>query len=119
MLRNEVACSAGAAPFSRLGGEIQIQLALTKAANRKDDECIALLKTVEDTHPIKAVNKQAGDLKFIMEAPKLKVEDDEKLTLPSLSHIREKKCEQAPLKLDCSTTNIIDAQGWQLAIKLP
>jgi hypothetical protein len=94
-----------AAPFSRLGGEVQIQLALAKAANRKDDECIKIFKDLESTHPIRAIKRQAADLKYIMEAPKLQLAEDEKISMPVMSHIRENKCAAAPAGMCVACTN--------------
>lgn len=70
---------------TKLGGDIQIQLALAMAANRKEDECVALFKHLEETHPVKAIQKQAANLRFIMEAPKLEIGEDEKVQVPTLN----------------------------------
>lgn len=71
-------------PFSKLGGDIQIQLALAMNANSKEQECIDLFKNLEETHPVSAIARQAANLRFIMEAPKLEVGEDEKVSVPVL-----------------------------------
>ena len=81
-----------AAPFSRLGGEIQIQLALAKAANRNEDECIGILKELEESHPLRSIQRQAYDCRYIMEAPKLAIADDERISVPVLSNLMDNKC---------------------------
>lgn len=85
-------CLNGAGPFSRLGGDIQIQLALAMNANGNEADCIALFKYLEQTHPIRSIRKQAKHLCFIMEAPKLAVPDDEKIQVPQLNHLDANRC---------------------------
>jgi hypothetical protein len=60
-------------------------LALAMAANRKEEECIALFKQLEETHPVRAVQRQAENLRFIMEAPKLEIGEDEKVKVPLMN----------------------------------
>jgi hypothetical protein len=84
---------------TKLGGDIQIQLALAMAANRKEEECISMFKHLEETHPVRAIQKQAGNLRFIMEAPKLEIGEDEKVQVPVLD-LDSNKCESM-LSLDC------------------
>lgn len=67
---------------TKLGGDIQIQLALAMAANKKEEECCSLFKHLEETHPVRAIQKQAANLRFIMEAPKLEIGEDEKVKVP-------------------------------------
>lgn len=71
-------------PYSKLGGDIQIQLALAMNANGKEQECIDLFQHLEDTHPVSAIARQAANLRFIMEAPKLELGEDEKVSVPVL-----------------------------------
>ena len=86
-----------AAQFSKLGGEIQIQLALAQSANGKDDECIETFKWIEQHHPLRKVKQQAHDLRYIMEAPKLPINDDERIMMPSMSNMSPNRCAFAPL----------------------
>jgi hypothetical protein len=47
-------------------------------------ECIELYKSIEKNHPAPKVKRQAATLRFIMEAPKLKLGEDERVKLPIL-----------------------------------
>eukprot|EP00884_Botryococcus_braunii_P009122 jgi/Botrbrau1/18210/Bobra.53_1s0069.1 len=71
-------------PFSQLGGEIQLWLALAYQATGKEQECIDLYKTLENTHPNPAIKRQAANLRFILEAPRLKLRPDERVSVPVL-----------------------------------
>ena len=51
----------------------------------REKECIQLYKNVERSHPAKKVRKQAADLRFILEAPRLTVSPDERVQVPLLS----------------------------------
>jgi hypothetical protein len=75
-----------------LGGDIQIQLALAKNALGKQEECIQMFKDLESAHPIRAIQKQAEQLRFIMEAPKLEIGEDEKIHMPVLDQLEPNKC---------------------------
>jgi hypothetical protein len=81
-----------AVPFGKLGGDIQIQLALALNANGKEEECISLFKSLKETHPVPAIRKQADNLCFIMEAPKLELGEDEKVQVPLLN-LDSNRCE--------------------------
>lgn len=70
--------------MSALGGDIQMWLALAYQAVGRDRECIDLYKKVEDTHPLRKVRQQAANLRFILEAPKLKRGPDEIVSIPVL-----------------------------------
>lgn len=69
---------------SRLGGEIQVWLAMAYDANGQRAACITLYKRLENSHPLPAIRKQAYDLRYIAQAPKLKLSPDEILTVPIL-----------------------------------
>ncbi len=96
-------------PFSALGGEIQLWLALGlqvsvralllpedtglptglsvlagAQACGQEQECIDLYKALENTHPSVQVRKQAAQLRFILEAPRLKLRPDERVSVPVL-----------------------------------
>lgn len=58
----------------------------------REAECIQVYKTVEQTHPNKAVKKQAAELRYIMEAPKLQLKPEEKISLPLLENLDRYKC---------------------------
>ncbi|KAK9832030.1 hypothetical protein WJX81_000090 [Elliptochloris bilobata] len=71
-------------PLSPLGGEIQLWLALGLQACGQERECIDLYKSLEATHPSAQIRKQAGQLRFILEAPRLKLRPDERVSVPVL-----------------------------------
>lgn len=74
-------------PFSQLGGEIQMWLALAYQACGREKECIEVYKLIEKSHPMPSIRKQAADLRYIMEAPRLQLREDEKVTIPVLSDL--------------------------------
>ena len=53
----------------------------------REAECIQVYKTVEQTHPNKAIKKQAAELRYIMEAPKLTLRPEERISLPLLENL--------------------------------
>ena len=64
--------------------QIQIWLAMAYDANRRHKDCIALYKSLEKTHPMISIRKQAADFRYIAEAPKLKISNDEVVTIPQI-----------------------------------
>eukprot|EP00468_Gymnochlora_sp_CCMP2014_P010378 CAMPEP_0167759876 /NCGR_PEP_ID=MMETSP0110_2-20121227/11267_1 /TAXON_ID=629695 /ORGANISM="Gymnochlora sp., Strain CCMP2014" /LENGTH=267 /DNA_ID=CAMNT_0007646311 /DNA_START=117 /DNA_END=920 /DNA_ORIENTATION=+ len=59
-------------PFTRVGGEIQVFLAFTLDAMGRTKDACEILKIIEETHPSRRIAKQAGEFRFVLEAPKLK-----------------------------------------------
>lgn len=53
----------------------------------REQDCIQVYKTVEQTHPVTAIKKQAAELRFIMEAPKLQLRPEERISLPLLDNL--------------------------------
>ena len=53
-------------------------------ANGMDSECIELYKKIEKHHPLGKIKRQAANLRYIMEAPKMVLGEDEKIKLPVL-----------------------------------
>lgn len=53
----------------------------------QEAECISTYKLIEDSHPSPKVRKQAADLRYIMEAPKLKLRPEERVNLPLLGDL--------------------------------
>ncbi len=47
---------------------------------------------IEETHPLRKVRNQAANLRFILQAPKLKRGPDEMIQLPILDVEERKKC---------------------------
>lgn len=62
-------------------------LALGHQACGDDAEALAIYKALESTHPSRKVRQQAANLRFILEAPKLTLSEEEKVKLPVLSDI--------------------------------
>eukprot|EP00250_Pteridium_aquilinum_P006803 c16646_g1_i1 orf=539-1045(+) len=67
---------------SHLGGEVQVWLAMAYEADGKHSQCIALYKKLENTHPSTSIRRQAKDLRYILEAPKLKISKEEMVSIP-------------------------------------
>ncbi|XP_072999169.1 uncharacterized protein [Typha latifolia] len=65
-----------------LGGEIQIWLAMAYEANNRHRDCIALYQQLEKKHPSVSIRRQAAELRYILQAPKLKISKDEMVTIP-------------------------------------
>ncbi|XP_058101946.1 uncharacterized protein LOC131246094 isoform X1 [Magnolia sinica] len=64
------------------GGEIQIWLAMAYEANNRHSDCIALYQQLEKKHPSVSIRRQAANLRYILQAPKLKISEDEMVTIP-------------------------------------
>jgi len=45
-------------------------------------DCTDLFKNVQESHPNKRVRRQAKELLFIIEAPQLKIGEDERIKIP-------------------------------------
>lgn len=50
----------------------------------REQECIDLYKVLEQQHPSAKIKRQAEQLRFIMEAPRLKLRPDERVSVPVL-----------------------------------
>ncbi|KAL3368496.1 hypothetical protein AABB24_009386 [Solanum stoloniferum] len=64
------------------GGEIQIWLAMAYEANNRHSDCIDLYKQLERKHPSVSIRRQAAELRYILQAPKLKISQEEMVTIP-------------------------------------
>lgn len=62
----------------------------------REQDCIQVYKTVEQTHPVTAIKKQAAELRFIMEAPKLQLRPEERISLPLLDNLDRYKYVSMP-----------------------
>jgi len=51
-------------------------------ANNRHKDCIALYKELEKSHPSISIKRQAAELRYILEAPKLKITQEEMVTIP-------------------------------------
>ncbi|XP_020689491.1 uncharacterized protein LOC110104642 [Dendrobium catenatum] len=77
------------------GGEIQIWLAMAYEANNRHRDCIALYQQLEKKHPSVSIRRQAAELRYILQAPKLKIYEDEMVTIPLIgsSYDRKNDCD--------------------------
>ncbi|KAJ4965008.1 hypothetical protein NE237_016857 [Protea cynaroides] len=64
------------------GGEIQIWLAMAYEANNRHTDCISLYQQLEKKHPSVSIRRQAAELRYILQAPKLKISAEEMVTIP-------------------------------------
>lgn len=78
-------------PFNKLGGEIQLWLALSYQALGREEDCISLYRQLEGSHPMPLIRKQAADLRFIMEAPKLEISEDERVKVRARGRDRKRR----------------------------
>lgn len=51
-------------------------------ANNRHKDCIALYRQLEDNHPSVTIRRQAAELRYILQAPKLKITQEEMVTIP-------------------------------------
>lgn len=51
-------------------------------ANKRHKDCIELYKQLEKEHPSLNIRRQAAELRYILQAPKLKISKDEMVTIP-------------------------------------
>jgi len=70
---------------TQLGGECAMWLALGYQALGREQDCLDLYRFLEQNHPNKKLRKQAADLRYILEAPKLELSPDERVTVPVIS----------------------------------
>ncbi|CAN8272600.1 unnamed protein product [Cochlearia groenlandica] len=66
------------------GGEIQIWLAMAYEANNRHRDCIDLYQQLEKKHPSPGIRRQASELRYILQAPKLKISQEEMVTIPMI-----------------------------------
>ncbi|KAL6769665.1 hypothetical protein ACKKBG_A31910 [Auxenochlorella protothecoides x Auxenochlorella symbiontica] len=83
-------------PFSHLGGDIQMWLALSYQACGREAECIDVYKRLEESHPLPSTRRRAADLRYIMEAPKLPLSDKDRVHIPVLKNMDVNRGVRAP-----------------------
>ena len=69
---------------SLLGGRIQIYLALSLDAYGQRDKALDIYAYLESVHPEKSIRKQAEELRFILEAPRMEIGENERVDVPLL-----------------------------------
>ncbi|KAG6383419.1 hypothetical protein SASPL_156824 [Salvia splendens] len=62
--------------------KIQIWLAMAYEANNRHADCIDLYQQLEKRHPSVSIRRQAAELRYILQAPKLKISQEEMVTIP-------------------------------------
>ncbi|KAL4422960.1 hypothetical protein ABPG75_009157 [Micractinium tetrahymenae] len=107
-------------PFTQLGGEIQLWLALAYQACGREEDCLSTYRTLEKTHPLPAIRRQAADLRYIMEAPKLQINPDERVQIPVLTDLEANRSGRAPVararpppKRDSKVKKTWDEEFWE------
>lgn len=85
-------------PLSRKGGEAQIWLVSAYQANGMIEEAIVLCQELI-RHPSFKVKKQAGDLLYIMKAPRLERPKEWLTEIPDLSKVSESETKIPAKKL--------------------
>jgi hypothetical protein len=61
---------------------MQIWLAMAFDANGRRADGLAVYRKLEASHPMKQIKSQAANLRYIMEAPRLKISENERVTIP-------------------------------------
>ncbi len=56
--------------------------ARSRQACGRETDAIDLYKYIEANHPSRKVKKQAADLRYILEAPRLEISPDERVQIP-------------------------------------
>ncbi|KAL4857510.1 hypothetical protein ACK3TF_002372 [Chlorella vulgaris] len=84
-------------PFTQLGGEVQLWLALAYQACGREEDCLSVYRNLEKTHPVPAIRRQANGLRYIMEAPKLEISADERVQIPVLTDLEANKGNRTPV----------------------
>lgn len=100
-------------PFSQFGGEIQLWLALAYQACGREDDCLDLYRSVEKTHPIPSIRKQAGELRFIMEAPKLEIKPEERVQIPVLLNAEKNSNDRIIINRARTTVRKVVEKSWE------
>ncbi|KAG2498892.1 hypothetical protein HYH03_003083 [Edaphochlamys debaryana] len=65
-----------------MGGEAQLWLGLAYQACGREKDAISTYKYLEENHPSRKVKKQAYDLRYILEAPRMEISEDERVKIP-------------------------------------
>ena len=60
----------------------------------KEEECLEVYRTLEKSHPVPAIRRQATGLRYIMEAPKLEISPEERVSIPLMTDLQANRCAQ-------------------------
>ena len=72
-----------------VGGEAKMWLALAYDGCGQMDKAKIIYTELKEGHPLPSIRSQAGDLLYILEAPKLKIREEERLKIPDLTQVDE------------------------------
>ena len=72
-----------------VGGEALMWKALALDGSGKLEQAKAIYLDLKEGHPLPSIRNQAGDLLYILEAPKLKIREEERLKIPDLQEVDE------------------------------
>jgi tetratricopeptide (TPR) repeat protein len=75
---------ADAGPDTPTGGDARLWLALSLQALGRESEAIETCRQLEESHPSRKVKKQAAEVRYILEAPKLPPEPGETVVIPTI-----------------------------------
>ena len=73
-----------AGPDSLTGGDARLWLALSLHALGREEEAVEICRQLEETHPSRKIKKQAFEIRYILEAPKLPPEPGETVVIPTI-----------------------------------
>ncbi|GJW96193.1 hypothetical protein Tco_0178001 [Tanacetum coccineum] len=88
--------------------QIQIWLAMAYEANNRHKDCIDLYRKLESSHPSLSIRRQAKDLRYILQAPKLKISQEEMVTIPLIGSWSDKNKDRDD-RINRSTTNQVSS----------
>tara|TARA_B100001094_G_C18070645_1_gene739841 strand:- start:578 stop:1228 length:651 start_codon:yes stop_codon:yes gene_type:complete len=71
------------------GGRVLIFKAMALDALGRETEAAAVYKELEETHPLTTIRKQAEELLYILEAPRLQISPEERVTIPDMSSMEK------------------------------
>ena len=71
------------------GGRVLIFKAMALDALGRETEAAEVYKSLEETHPLTTIRKQAEELLYILEAPRLKIGADERVSIPDMSNFEK------------------------------
>jgi hypothetical protein len=69
---------------------------LRQACGREED-CLSVYRNVEKSHPLPAIRRQAADLRYIMEAPRLQINPEERVQIPVLTDLDVNRGNRTPM----------------------
>jgi len=71
------------------GGRVLIFKAMALDALGRETEAAEVYKDLEESHPLTTIRKQAEELLYILEAPRLQISPDERVSIPDMSNLEK------------------------------